>query len=136
MTPPTPIAVWLDRFARCVRERDVEGARPLFAPDVHGFGTVAERTAGLDDLVTRQWSEVWPHTRGFRFVDDPVVLETSADGSLVCVLACWQSEGLDGDGRAFVRTGRSTTVLRRAPAAPAGYLAVHTHYSKSPDGSL
>ena len=136
MTSQTTISAWLDEFARCVRERDVTGARALFAPGVRAFGTFVEYAEGREELVTRQWNDVWPRTQGFRFLDAPMVIEASEDGSLVCVLSLWESEGLDASGGSFVRRGRSTTILRRLASAPAHYVAVHTHFSKTPDGTL
>ena len=136
MTTRATITEWLERFARCVRERDFAGARVLFAPEARAFGTCVEYAEGREDLIARQWSETWPHTRGFRFLDAPVILEPAEDDSLVCVLALWESEGLDANGRTFARRGRSTTILRRTASAPERYVAVHTHYSKTPDGTL
>jgi ketosteroid isomerase-like protein len=127
------VVVWLDAFARCVREGDMTAARALFDPSVHAFGTRAELLDGIDDLLARQWHPVWPHTRGFRFLDAPLVTEAADDGSLVCVLTLWASEGVGPDGRTFARRGRCTIVLR---ATPDGWLAVHTHFSRTPDGGL
>jgi ketosteroid isomerase-like protein len=127
------VAEWLETFARCVRERDMTAARTLFAPSVHAFGTHVERLDGLDDLMARQWRHVWARTRGFRFLDAPIVTQASDDGSLVCVQALWASEGVHSDGRTFDRGGRCTIVLR---ATSAGWVAVHTHFSRTPDGTL
>lgn len=127
---------WLDQFAACVRNRDLEGGRELFAPDVRAFGTRAQEAHGLADLVQRQWSRVWLDTHGFRFLTETVEELASDDGSLVCVLARWDSEGWDGTGRTFARHGRCTILLRRKESSPRGYVAVHTHFSKTPPDEL
>lgn len=127
------LADWLAAFARCVRDGDVTSARALFDPSVHSFGTRGEWLVGIDDLLARQWEPVWPRTRGFRFLDAPIVTEAADDGSLVCVLALWSSEGVAPSGDRFDRRGRCTIVLR---ATRDGYRAVHTHFSRTPDGRL
>jgi len=130
------ITTWLDEFADCVRSRDLQRGRSLFAPRVRAFGTRAEQAHDLADLVARQWSRVWFNTRGFRFLEESVHELVADDGSLVCVLALWSSEGLDAKGESFSRCGRSTIVLRREESSPLGYLAVHTHFSKTPADEL
>jgi len=131
-----PINQWLDQFAACVRNRDLPGGRALFAPEVHGFGTRTEEARNLAELVQHQWSRVWFHTRGFRFLKDSVVEFAAADGSLLGVLALWDSEGLDAAGNVFPRRGRCTVLLRPDAASPAGYVALHTHFSKTPPDEL
>ncbi len=127
------VAAWLEAFAHCVREGDVTAARALFDPSVHAFGTRGEWLDGIDALLAQQWQPVWPQTRGFHFLDAPLVTETAADASIVCILALWASEGVAPGGRTFARRGRCTIVLR---ATRDGYRAVHTHFSRTPDGSL
>jgi len=130
------ITHWLDEFADCVRRRDLQRGRGLFAPEVRSFGTRAEQAHDLAELVERQWSKVWFNTRGFRFLADSVQELAAADGSLVCVLALWDSEGLDSSDRSFSRRGRCTIALRREESSPLGYVAVHTHFSKTPPDEL
>lgn len=127
---------WLDEFADCVRRRDPQRGRSLFAPDIRAFGTRAEQVNDLAELVEHQWSKVWFNTRGFRFFPKSVQELTAADDSLVCVLALWDSEGLDGSGRSFTRRGRCTIALRREKSSPLGYVAIHTHFSKTPPDEL
>lgn len=127
---------WLDQFAACVRNRDLPGGRNLFAPEAHGFGTRTEQARNRSDLEQHQWRRVWFNTRGFRFLEDSVVEMAAGDGSLVGVLALWDSEGLDAAGRAFARRGRCTVLLRPDETSPAGYVAVHTHFSKTPPDEL
>lgn len=134
-TPPS-VGHWLTEFAACVQNRDLNRGRKLFSPDVRAFGTRAEDARGLDDLLQRQWSRVWFDTRGFRFIEDTVQALAAADNSLVCVLARWESTGVDAAGRTFARRGRCTVCLRRADDHPAGYIAEHTHFSKIPPDEL
>ncbi|HEX5219868.1 MAG TPA: nuclear transport factor 2 family protein [Verrucomicrobiae bacterium] len=127
---------WLEEFAACVRNRDLERGRQLFDPGVRSFGTRAEDARDLSDLLTRQWTRVWFNTRGFRFLEETIEELASEDGSQVCVLALWESEGLTAEGRPFRRRGRCTVVLRRRDADATGYVAVHTHFSKTPADEL
>ena len=48
------LAQWEDRIA----SQDFQAARELFDLAAIGFGTVAPRANGLDDLVERQWRVV------------------------------------------------------------------------------
>jgi ketosteroid isomerase-like protein len=130
------ITHWLDAFAACVRNRDLRHGRELFDPRVRAFGTRAEQVCGLADLMEQQWTRVWFHTRGFRFLESTVDELAADDSSLICVLALWESEGLDAGGQAFARRGRCTILLRHAPSSALGYVAVHTHFSKTPPDQL
>lgn len=130
------IRVWMDTFAACVRGRDYERGRSLFADDVSSFGTVARRAQGLRALEQGQWRQVWPATEGFDFDGDTMEVLPSDDGSLVAVLADWASRGVGEDGRRFPRRGRATLILALEPEAPLGYEAVHSHFSFLPDRGL
>lgn len=130
------VAHWLDQFAACVRNRDLEKGRELFDESVRGFGTRAEQAHDLPDLVKHQWSKVWFNTRGFRFLEGTVHELASDDGSLICVMALWASEGLDSEDLPFPRAGRCTLLLRPDESRSAGYVAVHTHFSKTPPDEL
>jgi ketosteroid isomerase-like protein len=131
----TPISApevdtWLEAFTTCVRARDLDGGRALFDPDAAGFGTVTEVYAGLDALVSSQWSEVWGRTEDFAFDADR---RRWLDGSLCVVAATWRSTGTDADGETGgrrTRTGRATVALQRS--AGGGLLAVHSHFSMTP----
>jgi hypothetical protein len=136
MNAAPSVTDWLEEFAACVRNRDLQQGRQLFDLDVRSFGTRAEDAHDLSDLLQRQWSRVWFKTRGFRFLEETIEELFSEDGSQVSVLALWESEGLAQDEKPFVRRGRCTIVLRRADSEPTGYVAVHTHFSKTPPDEL
>jgi ketosteroid isomerase-like protein len=127
---------WLEHFAGCVRNRVIESGRRLFVDDVHAFGARIEQAWPLDELSDNQWQATWFNTRDFCFLQEAVRTVDSDDGSLVGVLALWESQGVRTDGALFPRRARCTIVLRRHGAVPPGYKAVHTHFSKSPDGQL
>jgi len=129
-------AAWLDEFAACVRNRNPARGRELFAPHVRAYGTRAASVDNLTELVERQWSRVWFNTRYFHFLPESIEELPADDGSQVCVIALWESEGLTADGHSFSRGGRCTLVLQRADDAPLGYLAVHSHFSKTPPDEL
>jgi len=134
-TAPSVIG-WLEQFAACVRNRDLQCGRELFDPEVRSFGTRAEDAHDLGDLVERQWSRVWFNTRGFCFLEETVQEFASEDDSQVCVLALWKSEGVDATGKLFMRRGRCTILLRRDESSPLGLVAVHTHFSKTPPDEI
>ena len=136
MNATLSVTDWLEEFAACVRNRNLQRGRELFDPRVRSFGTRAEDAHDLNDLQQRQWTRVWFNSRGFRFLDETIQEIPSDDGSQVCVLGLWESEGLAGDGKTFVRRGRCTLVLRRADAGSTRYVAMHTHFSKTPPDEL
>ena len=123
---PSDVDAWLEAFAACVRARDHAGARDLFAPDAAGFGTVADRYDGLDELQLTQWSEVWERTTGFAFDGGDARWSTP---DLCVVAATWRSRRADGPGSGE-RTGRATLVLRTDPDG--SLRAVHSHFSMTP----
>ena len=127
MSDTTSISNWLRDFARAVRERDIDSGRAMFAPEVVGFGTVASTASGLDDLVDRQWLQVWPFTEGFDF-DYSRLSVMSVDG-LAWAAVPWHSVGFDEDGKPYDRHGRATIVLHRDQTH---WHAVHTHFSLVP----
>jgi ketosteroid isomerase-like protein len=120
------ILAWLDRFAAAVRAVDLTAGRAMFAPEVIAFGTVGARLVGREDLVDRQWRQIWPITRGFRY--DLERVHCGASGELAWAAAPWTSQGLR-DGVAFDRRGRASFVLRREGDA---WLAIHSHHSLDP----
>ena len=121
-----PVKTWLQDFAAAVRDRDYARARTMFHPDAEGFGTVAERWTGLDQLHAEQWHGVWERTTGFAFdLDSATVFE---DDGLLVAISEWSSEGLRSDGTVGRRDGRATIVLVR----DAALRAVHTHFSMVP----
>lgn len=126
-SPDGAVLAWLKRWEAHINALELDPARALFEDGVFSFGTFADRLDGLDDLVERQWSEIWPHIREFRFhVEDARMIE-SADGSLITVASLWSSKGLEPGGGLFPRQGRTTIVLRKGSD---GVLrAVHTHFS-------
>lgn len=120
-------AAWLDAWSRCIVACDFDGGRRLFCEDVVAFGTLEDAMYGLDELVDRQWSKVWPVTRGFRFEPEGLDETASLDGALVVVTGRWSSEGRGAAGRFYARSGRATLILR---AQPEGALkAIHSHLS-------
>ncbi|WP_183407841.1 YybH family protein [Nocardioides marmoriginsengisoli] len=120
------VGAWLEEFAARVRARDLDGGRSLFDPSAIGFGTVADRYDGLDELVGAQWSDVWPRTEEFAF---DAADARWLDEVLCVVAATWTSVGTTA-GERRTRTGRATVVLRRSDDG--GLLAVHTHMSMTP----
>ncbi len=125
--PNAQIVSWLESFAAAVRAADYARGAELFDAGALGFGTVAVRAAGVDELARSQWRQTWDATEGFRFHIEGARIEVS--GSTAWVASTWSSTGFDGAGTPFPREGRATLVLRRAAS---GWRAVHTHFSLRP----
>lgn len=124
---------WLERFATCVRERDFDTAKAMFDSEVCSFGTWTERMCGIDELVARQWSNVWPRTCGFEFDLDEAFGHATSTSAWAA--ATWSSRALNDDGTpGFLRQGRATFAFRRT--ADGELVAVHTHFSMDPAGRL
>ena len=125
------LRAWFERWGECVAARDFETARPLFSPDVAGFGTRMEVVQGLDALVDKQWRRVWPTIADFRFATGRLRAAVSPDRRLALGLCLWSSRGFHQDGRPFERPGRATLGFARdAVAAP--WIAIHSHISLAP----
>jgi len=118
---------WLNGFSQAVRARDYDLGRRFFAPDVLGFGTVAERCDGLENLEMRQWRKVWDVTTGFKFDLDSAVI--SQEGNMAWAACSWQSFGKDAAGSPVLRRGRSTFVFRREGEQ---WRSIHSHFSLEP----
>lgn len=125
------IAAWFARWGDCVARVDYDAARPLFSPDVLGFGTWKDTVAGLDPLIEAQWRNVWPTIRDFRFELDSLRCLVAADRLSATALLTWSSTGIGEDGRPFDRPGRATVALRRAELG-APWRGEHTHFSLYP----
>jgi ketosteroid isomerase-like protein len=131
------VAGWLADWVACIRDRDVDRGRRLFAADCISFGTRGEVLRGLDELAEQQWAPVWAATRDFAFMPDDTAdfgrSDESVDDDILVVCRRWTSTGIRPDGSGYPREGRATIVLCRAPDAPHGLRAVHTHLSLRPD---
>ena len=117
---------WLTALQRCVRAVDYEAAQVLFHPDVLAFGTRASIVAGRPALRREQWERVWPAIREFTFRLDEV--RCIGGDPLLCVIAPWDSLGLNRDGTTFPRPGRATLLLLRRER----WVVVHSHFSLTP----
>lgn len=125
--PHPSVAAWLRTFAAAVRERDFSGARQLFWADSEGFGTVADRWNGIDQLEVEQWQGVWGRTADFGFDLDGASIVAADD--LTLVIATWSSQGVEPDGSTRRRHGRATIGL---VAVDGDLRAVHSHFSMVP----
>jgi ketosteroid isomerase-like protein len=123
---------WFDRFADCVRRRDLAGAQSLFDDQVVAFGTRNEMLEGLDSLAEKQWMPTWNQTSGFDFLRDTLHLQVSDAGDQAWASGLWTSRGEPGDQPAFERRGRATFAF----AWRNGWRCTHSHLSMTPSGSL
>lgn len=133
MTPRQALRQWLDGFAACVRARDFARGRTFFHRRAHGFGSYADICWDLDDLVRRQWKQIWPNITGFRFDQRRLHYLISPDRRLMGAMLPWRSTGFHPDGRRFLRNGRVTIILSRERGGR--WVARHTHYSLNPGTS-
>lgn len=122
---------WFATWGEFVAAVDFESARPLFDPDVIGFGTFMDTVTGLDNLEQRQWRSIWPTIRDFRFNLDSLKCVVSEDRLLAVAAITWSSTGIGEDGVHFDRPGRATVGLVRA-ATGAPWRGMHTHFSLNP----
>lgn len=121
---------WLDDFARYVRDIDYEAGMAMFNEDIYCFGSVANSTSGLDDLVNSQWQKIWPNITDFQYQLEAMQCVFSDDKKMACVITPWISTGYNKDGSTFSRPGRMTLLLKKDAAGQ--WKAQHTHYSVLP----
>jgi ketosteroid isomerase-like protein len=124
---PDFLEKWLKDFSEAVRKRDFASGENLFEDGTVSFGTVCFRAENLDELVARQWRRVWPRTADFDF--DYASARAIVTGDSATVVTGWRSSGFDHDGNSVERSGRATIVLQKSAA---GWKAIHTHFSISP----
>lgn len=126
------VRLWLSEWAEAIRTKDFAKGEALFLSTTSGFGTVTLRTDGLEDLVLRQWREVWTRTREFQFDENTMSILISLDETQACVHCLWRSLSDEPTDSGRMRTGRATILLTRtAPTTP--WRGVHTHFSMWPD---
>lgn len=122
-----PIHDWLRGFSHAVRSIDYESGRRFFADEVVGFGSVAERCDGLENLESRQWRKVWGVTTEFEFNLETV--SAKIEGDFAWAASSWQSYGKTNSGEPLLRRGRCTFVFQKRNEQ---WLAVHSHFSLEP----
>lgn len=118
---------WFTCFQKFVREVDYDAGKAICAPDVLGFGSVANVAYGLDTLVREQWMQIWPNSRDFTYRMDQ--LKVGSSGNTGWGACTWESTGIFPDGTEFPRSGRVTIVFEKRNEK---WLAIHTHYSMFP----
>ena len=124
---------WLLEMQRCVRARDFDCGRALFADDVFSFGTRAPVAGSAAELEREQWREVWTRTAGFTFEVERA--RAIVEGRLSCIALPWRSLGLPGEV-AFERRGRATLVLAvrdDGDDREGDLVCVHSHFSIEPE---
>jgi len=119
---------WLQQWEDLINAADFEGARRLFSPDVVSFGTLVSFMTGLQELEIKQWRNVWPKIKDFKFADSKV-FPAGGQMSAVVVTCRWQSKGLAPDGSWYDRKGRATLVLSDENGQ---FRCCHSHLSLDP----
>ena len=125
------IKAWFDEWSGYVAAVDFEAARPLFHPEVVGFGTYMEYVRGLENLEQQQWRSIWGTIADFHFATEHLICGVSADGLQAWGITPWTSTGFHEDGTSYERPGRATVLFVRE-SADSTWLAIHTHISLSP----
>ena len=125
------IKSWFDEWSGYVAAVDFESARPLFHPEVVGFGTYMEYVRGLEHLEAQQWRSIWGTIADFRFASEHLICGVSSDELQAWGITPWTSTGFHEDGTSYERPGRATVLFVRA-SSDAPWLAIHTHISLSP----
>jgi len=125
--PIAPLRAWLRQLQACVRAQDFAAGRALCAPDLLAFGTKAEMVEGVDQVMERQWREVWPRIREFTI--DVAKAQGAIHANRGWVAARWDSLGVRPDYSTVPRPGRLTILFERRAGR---WLATHTHFSLSP----
>lgn len=118
------LSEWLDQFVSAVRANDLDAGMSLFEPDVVGYGVIANRMTGLDDLRARQWSPTWRRVSEWRVLHLDVQVESDP---YAVVAFTW--ERVNNDDDRTVR-GRATLALRRGQDG--GWRCLHSHFSAGP----
>lgn len=126
----TSVIEWLKKWAAAVRDNDLRKGRTMFCKKASGFGTITHITHDLDDLIKRQWTDVWKNTNDFEFDWRQIKVHQSPDGLQASVQALWASENIAGKNR----TGRATIILQRTSERDE-WKCVHTHFSLCPSGA-
>jgi ketosteroid isomerase-like protein len=121
---------WLEQWAKAIRDSDLSAGRKLFSKNASGFGTITNLTRDLDDLIERQWTEVWENTKDFDFDWCNLKIHRSPDGILTAVHALWSSVNMAGN----CRDGRATIILLRT-SEQEKWQCIHTHFSLRPNGA-
>lgn len=128
------IIEWLKEWAAAIRENDLSRGRSLFSDNASGFGTITFMTHSLDDLVKRQWTDIWSKTRDFDFEWDQIKIHASGDGLQAAIQSPWSSIGKDEKEQDRRRNGRATIVLTRSSKSDE-WKCIHTHFSMWPGGA-
>jgi ketosteroid isomerase-like protein len=126
---PSEALDWLARWEVLVNKGDIEADWPFFAEYVVAFGSLAPAMYGLDALIARQWSQIWPTIRDFAFDRGTLSVRTVGDGALVIIAGEYRSLGKDGAGGWYDRAGRATLALEKRDSR---YVCVHSHFSMNP----
>lgn len=126
--PLEAVREWFGVINRNCPALDFDSTEGIFAPDVVGFGTKAQKIQiGLETLRQNQWEKLWPTIRDYEI--DMHSVHGGGSEHLAWGVAVWTSTGFDEQGVAFPRPGRVTTVLEKRDGR---WLSVHTHFSVVP----
>ncbi len=122
------IVGWFETMQESVRTIDYNRAKPIFSPEVVGFGTFQSMVVGLETLATEQWGNVWPKIKDFTFKLEQ--LHFDGEGKVAWAACPWDSLGFNADGTSYYRPGRVTVGFRQQEDGR--WLATHTHFSLYP----
>ena len=122
------IKSWFGKWEEFVVGCNFKSARDLFEEEVVSFGTWMNVVQGLDELELKQWKNIWPTIKGFKFLTETLFIQMSPDKLFANSILTWESLGFDEKGTSFYRTGRASVVLKRIDIYN-DWKGIHTHFS-------
>jgi len=126
------IKLWFENWENFVINKNFQSAKTLFDTEVVSFGTWMDVVQGLDNLVEKQWKNIWPTISHFKFLTNTLYIQLSPDKLFANSILTWTSLGYDINGNCYERPGRASITLRRDNINNL-WKAIHTHLSLNRD---
>ena len=95
------IKLWFENWENFVINKNFELAKTLFDTEVVSFGTWMDVVQGLDNLVEKQWKNIWPTISHFKFLTNTLYIQLSPDKLFANSILTWTSLGYDINGNCY-----------------------------------
>ena len=119
----TLLQAFLGDFSRAVTSGDIGAMRPHFDSEVLSYGTRAIMCEGIEDLVSKQWIQIWGKCKSWKIIS---VDAMNLSSDLAFVAFRWSRVSLDGSGQ----SGRATLTFRFVGTR---LVVLHSHFSEASD---